>query len=105
MIYIIDFVIYFDGSFEMEEKRLLLIDGNSIINRAYFALPEMDNGEGLKTNAIYGFLTMMFKMIKEYRPTHISVAFDVKSPTFRHKEYSDYKAGRKKNGSRAWYAV
>lgn len=81
---------------KMKEKILLLIDGNSIINRAYFALPEMDNGEGLKTNAIYGFLTMMFRMINDYKPTHISVAFDVKSPTFRHKEYKEYKAGRKK---------
>ena len=80
----------------MKDKRLLLIDGNSIINRAYFALPEMDNGEGLKTNAIYGFMTMLFKMIKDYNPSHISVAFDVKSPTFRHKAYEEYKAGRRK---------
>lgn len=79
-----------------ENKILLLIDGNSIINRAFFALPPMDNGEGLQTNAIYGFLTMMFKMIKDYKPTHISVAFDLKAPTFRHKAYDDYKAGRKK---------
>ncbi len=79
-----------------EKKTLLLIDGNSIINRAFFALPPMDNGEGLHTNAIYGFLTMMFKMINECRPTHMSVAFDLKAPTFRHKSYSEYKAGRKK---------
>lgn len=79
-----------------EEKILLLIDGNSIINRAFFALPPMDNGEGLHTNAIYGFLTMMFKMIKNYNPSHISVAFDLKAPTFRHKSYTEYKAGRKK---------
>ena len=78
------------------DKVLLLIDGNSIINRAFFALPPMDNGDGLHTNAIYGFLTMMFKMIDLYRPTHISVAFDVKAPTFRHKSYESYKAGRKK---------
>lgn len=79
-----------------EEKILLLIDGNSIINRAFFALPPMDNGEGLHTNAIYGFLTMMFKMIKNYNPSHISVAFDLKAPTFRHRSYTEYKAGRKK---------
>ncbi len=79
-----------------KKKTLLLIDGNSIINRAFFALPDMDNGEGLHTNAIYGFLTMMFKMINECKPSHISVAFDLKAPTFRHKAYSDYKAGRKK---------
>lgn len=78
------------------EKVLLLIDGNSIINRAFFALPPMDNGDGLPTNAIYGFLTMMFKMIDIYKPTHISVAFDMKAPTFRHLAYDSYKAGRKK---------
>ena len=78
-------------------KRLIIIDGNSIINRAFYALPQtMDNKEGLHTNAIYGFTTMLFKMIDIYKPTHISVAFDRKAPTFRHKEYSDYKAGRKK---------
>ncbi|KGF13394.1 DNA polymerase I [Peptostreptococcus sp. MV1] len=80
----------------MEKNRLLLIDGNSIINRAFFALPPMDNGQGLQTNAIYGFLTMLFKMIKSYEPSHISVAFDMKAPTFRHKSYTEYKAGRKK---------
>ena len=52
----------------MKKNRLLLIDGNSIINRAFFALPPMDNGQGLHTNAIYGFLTMLFKMIKSYEP-------------------------------------
>ena len=78
-------------------KRLIIIDGNSIINRAFYALPQtMDNKEGLHTNAIYGFTTMMFKMIENYKPTHISVAFDRKAPTFRHKAYSEYKAGRKK---------
>ncbi len=75
-------------------KRLIIIDGNSIINRAFYALPQtMDNKEGLHTNAIYGFTTMLFKMIDIYKPTHISVAFDRKAPTFRHKEYSDNKEG------------
>ncbi|MGL6107637.1 DNA polymerase I [Romboutsia sp.] len=78
------------------DKRLIIIDGNSIINRAFFALPEMNNKEGLKTNAIYGFTTMLFKIIDTYKPTHISVAFDRKAPTFRHLEYEAYKAGRKK---------
>ncbi|MBY2025509.1 DNA polymerase I, partial [Clostridioides difficile] len=77
------------------EKKLIIIDGNSIINRAFYALPEMNNKEGLKTNAIYGFTTMLFKMIDIYKPTHISVAFDRKAPTFRHLEYKEYKAGRK----------
>ncbi|MCC3863375.1 DNA polymerase I [Terrisporobacter petrolearius] len=78
------------------DKRLIIIDGNSIINRAFYALPDMSNSEGLKTNAIYGFTRMLFKIIDDYKPTHISVAFDMKAPTFRHKEFTEYKAGRKK---------
>lgn len=78
------------------KKRLIIIDGNSIINRAFYALPDMSNSEGLKTNAIFGFVRMMFKIIEDYQPTHMSVAFDKKAPTFRHKQYADYKAGRKK---------
>lgn len=78
------------------EKRLIIIDGNSIINRAFYALPDMSNSEGLKTNAIFGFVRMMFKIIEDYQPTHMSVAFDKKAPTFRHKQYADYKAERKK---------
>ncbi len=78
------------------ENTLIIIDGNSIINRAFYALPDMSNSDGLKTNAIFGFVRMMFKIIEDYQPTHMSVAFDKKSPTFRHKQYADYKAGRKK---------
>ncbi|WP_343337885.1 DNA polymerase I [Terrisporobacter petrolearius] len=78
------------------DKRLIIIDGNSIINRAFYALPDMSNSDGLKTNAIYGFTRMLFKIIDDYKPTHISVAFDMKAPTFRHKEFTEYKAGRKK---------
>ena len=77
-------------------KTLVIIDGNSIINRAFYALPEMSNKEGLKTNAIYGFTYMLLKIIDTYNPTHISVAFDRKAPTFRHIEFKEYKAGRKK---------
>lgn len=77
-------------------KTLVIIDGNSMINRAFFALPEMNNSEGLNTNAVYGFTTMLFKIIDTYNPTHISVTFDKKAKTFRHLEYEDYKAGRKK---------
>ncbi|MEG0494587.1 MAG: hypothetical protein RR696_15480, partial [Clostridia bacterium] len=55
------------------DKRLIIIDGNSIINRAFYALPDMSNSEGLKTNAIYGFTRMLFKIIDDYKPTHISV--------------------------------
>lgn len=78
------------------DKRLIIIDGNSIINRAFYALPDMTSSEGLHTNAIYGFTRMLFKIIDDYKPTHISVAFDMKAPTFRHKEFAEYKAGRKK---------
>lgn len=77
-------------------KTLVIIDGNSIINRVFYALPEMSNKEGLKTNAIYGFTNMLLKIIDTYNPTHISVAFDRKAPTFRHIEFKEYKAGRKK---------
>ena len=77
-------------------KTLVIIDGNSIINRAFYALPEMSNKEGLKTNAIYGFTNMLLKIIDTYNPTHISVAFDRKAPTFRHIEFKEYKARRKK---------
>ena len=60
------------------DKRLIIIDGNSIINRAFYALPDMSNSDGLKTNAIFGFVRMMFKIIEDYQPTHMSVAFDKK---------------------------
>ncbi|MDO4794191.1 MAG: DNA polymerase I, partial [Filifactor alocis] len=76
-------------------KKLLLIDGNSLMNRAFYALPPLMNKDGLVTNAIYGFLTMLYKAIEEYRPTHISVEFDLRAKTFRHKEYKDYKGTRK----------
>ena len=57
------------------DKRLIIIDGNSIINRAFYALPDMTNSEGLHTNAVYGFIRMLFKIIDDYKPTHISVAW------------------------------
>ncbi|AOY76710.1 DNA polymerase I [Clostridium formicaceticum] len=80
----------------MEKERIVIIDGNSLINRAFYALPPLTTKEGQHTNAIYGFMTMLFKVIEEYKPQYIGVAFDKKAPTFRHKEYGDYKAGRKK---------
>ena len=75
-------------------KRLFLIDGNSLINRAYYALPPLTTKDGLYTNAIYGFLMMFYKAMDEYAPDYVSVAFDLKGPTFRHKEYKDYKGTR-----------
>lgn len=84
------------GRKKMEHKRIVIIDGNSLINRAFYALPPLTTKEGQHTNAIYGFMTMLFKVMEEYRPQYIGVAFDKKAPTFRHKEYDAYKAGRKK---------
>ena len=76
-------------------KNLLIIDGNSIINRAFYGIRLLTNKHGLFTNAIYGFLKIMFKHIDELNPDYICVAFDLKAPTFRHKMYSGYKAQRK----------
>ncbi len=76
-------------------KRILLIDGNSLINRAFYALPILSTDEGVYTNAVYGFLKMFYKAVEEYAPESIVCAFDVKHPTFRHERYSAYKAGRK----------
>ncbi len=75
---------------------LLAIDGNSLMHRAYWALPEMQSEDGTPTNAIYGFFTMLFKIVEEHSPTHIAVAFDRPEKTFRHEAYDEYKAGRKK---------
>ena len=77
------------------DNKLLLIDGNSILNRAFYGLPEMTNSQGLHTNAILGFLNIMFKFLEEEQPTHLMVAFDLKAPTFRHKMFEDYKGTRK----------
>ncbi|PKM85796.1 MAG: DNA polymerase I [Firmicutes bacterium HGW-Firmicutes-11] len=77
-------------------NRLVVIDGNSLINRAYFAIQRpMITKEGLYTQGVYGFLNMMQKIIADHDPGYLAVAFDKKGPTFRHKEYVDYKAGRK----------
>lgn len=80
----------------MDKKKLLILDGNSLLYRAFYALPELTTSEGLHTNAVYGFTTMLFKMIDEIKPDYIVTAFDRSAPTFRHVEYVDYKAGRKK---------
>lgn len=77
------------------EQKLLLIDGNSILNRAFYGLPDMTNSQGLHTNAVLGFLNIMFKFLEEENPTHLAVAFDLKAPTFRHKMFADYKGTRK----------
>jgi DNA polymerase-1 len=75
--------------------KLLLIDGHSILNRAFYGVPELTNSEGLHTNAVYGFLNIMFKILEEEKADHLAVAFDLKAPTFRHKMYTEYKGTRK----------
>ncbi|NEZ74819.1 DNA polymerase I [Clostridium botulinum] len=80
----------------MNKERLLILDSNSLLNRAFYALPDLMTGEGIHTNAIYGFVNMLLKMKEEIKPDYIIAAFDRKAPTFRHEEYKDYKAGRKK---------
>lgn len=78
----------------MSEK-LVLIDGHSILNRAFFGIPDLSNSQGLHTNAIYGFLNILFRILEEEQPDDLTVAFDVNAPTFRHKMYADYKGTRK----------
>lgn len=79
--------------------KLILIDGNSIIYRAFFAMPPLTNSSGLHTNAVYGFTNMLLRLIQEEKPTHILVAFDAGKITFRHEGYEDYKGGRDKTPS------
>ena len=72
----------------------MIIDGSSLIHRAFYALPLLSNKKGIYTNGIYGFLTMLYKVREDLNPNHICVVFDKKGPTFRHKEYDQYKAHR-----------
>lgn len=76
-------------------EKLVLIDGHSILNRAFYGVPELTNSEGLHTNAVYGFLNILFKILEEEKADHLAVAFDLKAPTFRHEMYGDYKGTRK----------
>ena len=78
----------------MSEK-ILLVDGHSIINRAFYGVTDLTNSEGLHTNAIYGFLNTLFTVLEEEKPDYLTVAFDVKAPTFRHQMYDAYKGTRK----------
>lgn len=84
-------------------KKVMLIDGSSLIFRAFFALPNLTNADGVMTNGVYGFLTMYFRAVEEYKPDYILVAFDKKTKTFRHKEFEDYKANRDKAPSELNY--
>ncbi|WP_138310169.1 MULTISPECIES: DNA polymerase I [unclassified Clostridium] len=75
--------------------KLVLIDGHSIMNRAFYGVPDLTNSEGLHTNAVYGFLNIMLKILEEEKADHAAVAFDLKEPTFRHEMYDAYKGTRK----------
>ena len=76
-------------------EKLVLIDGHSILNRAFFGIPDLTNSEGLHTNAVYGFLNILFKILEEEKPNYLTVAFDLSAPTFRHKMFEEYKGTRK----------
>ncbi len=75
-------------------EKLVLVDGNSLMYRAYHALPPLDNGEGVPTNAVYGFLSMLFKALADEKPGYCAVAFDPHGPTFRHADFAEYKGDR-----------
>ena len=77
-------------------NKLVLIDGNSLSFRAFYALPLLQNKAGIHTNAVYGFAMLLEKIIKEEQPTHFLVAFDAGKTTFRHETYGEYKGGRQK---------
>ena len=80
----------------MDNNRLMIIDGSSLVYRAFYALPLLNTKSGVYTNGVYGFLTMLYKIREEYNPSHICVAFDRSVKTFRHEEYSEYKGTRDK---------
>ena len=83
----------------MSKKKLILIDGNSIAYRAFFALPLLNNDKGVYTNAVYGFTMMLMKVLEEQNPTHFLVAFDAGKTTFRHETFGEYKGTREKTPS------
>ena len=79
---------------DLKEELLVLIDGNSLAYRAFFALPLLRTKQGVFTNAVYGFLTMLFKVLKDYNPAYVVVAFDKSRITLRAEEFAEYKAHR-----------
>ena len=76
-------------------KTLLVVDGNSILNRAFYGIRTLTNSAGLPTNAVYGMITMLNRQVEKYKPDYAAIAFDLPTPTFRHKMYEGYKATRK----------
>ncbi|MBQ7887406.1 MAG: DNA polymerase I [Clostridia bacterium] len=76
-------------------ETFVIVDGNSLMHRAFHALPPLTNEDGIYTNAVFGFLSMLLKVVQDERPDYMAVAFDLHGPTFRHSDYGEYKAGRK----------
>ena len=76
-------------------EKLVLIDGNSLLNRAFYATPVFTTKDGLPTNGVFGFVKLMLKIISDKKPNYFAGAFDLHAPTFRHQMYDQYKAGRK----------
>ena len=76
-------------------EKLLVVDGHSILNRAFYGLPDLSNSKGQHTNGVLGFINILLKVIEEENPTHLTVAFDVHEKTFRHKMFEEYKGTRK----------
>lgn len=79
----------------MANEKLIIIDGNSLLNRAYYAIPPLNNHEGKNVNAVFGFVNILLKALSDYKPSHVAVAFDKKGKNFRHAIYDQYKATRK----------
>ena len=79
----------------MERKKLVLVDGHSILNRAFYGMPDLTNAAGVHTGGVFGFLNILFKILDEEKADYLTVAFDVHAPTFRHETYSEYKGNRK----------
>ena len=77
-------------------KKLILIDGNALVHRAFHALPPLTSPRGIVTNAVFGFSSILLKTIKEMKPDYIAAAFDLAAPTFRHKEFAEYKIHRER---------
>ena len=83
------------GNNLMDSKKLVLVDGHSILNRAFYGMPDLTNAAGLHTGAVFGFLNILFKILDEEKADYLTVAFDVHAPTFRHETYKEYKGTRK----------
>ena len=79
----------------MKRKKFIIIDGNSLANRAFYAIPLLSNSEGVITNAVYGFTNMLMRLFKDEEPDYLAVAFDKGRKVFRHEEFEEYKAKRK----------